>query len=72
MPSGDLEKLDTSQFTTQEIIEHLLLIPDDNGSGFFIEWGLQYPVEFKEKNKKLSIVPLSNKSGLRVIYIVYE
>ena len=71
LPSNVFEKLDISQFTTQEIIEDLIMIPDDNESGFFIECDLEYRVEIKEKTKK-SIVPLSNKSRCRVVYTSYE
>ena len=49
LPSHDFEKLDTSQFTTQEIIEDLIMIHDDIESGFFIKCDLEYPVEIEEK-----------------------
>ena len=70
LPSGDFEKLDTSQFTTQEIIEDVLMIPDDIESGFFIECDLQYTVEIKEKNKKTFQCAIIKQS--RVIYILGE
>ena len=54
LPSGDFEKLDISQFTTQEIIE----------------CDSEYPVEIGEKFKKLSIVPLSNKEIQSCLHLI--
>ena len=49
LSSGEFEKLDNSQFISHEINEDLLMIPDDNESGFFIECDLDYPVEIRGK-----------------------
>ena len=62
LPRGDFENLDNSHFTTQEIIEDLIIIPDDNESEFFIEGDLKYPVEIKEKTKEFSLCPYQTKA----------
>ena len=62
LPSGDFEKLDTSQFTRQEIIEDLLMIPDDNECGFIIECDLEYTVEIKEKTENFPLSPYQTKA----------
>ena len=62
LPRGDFENLDNSHFTTQEIIEDLIIIPDDNESGFFIEGDLKYPVEIKEKTKEFPLCPYQTKA----------
>ena len=51
LPSGDFEKLDISQLTTQEIKEDFIMISDDNESGFFIECDLEDSIESKKKQK---------------------
>ena len=63
------ENLYNSQFTTQEIKENLLLKPDGNESGLFIQCNLDYPSEI---SKKFPFVPLSSESISRVVYNLYE
>ena len=66
LPSGEFEKLDFSQFTTQEIIKDLLMITDDDESGFFLECNLEYPVEIKEKTKTFPLCPYQTKADLEL------
>ena len=73
LPNGDLENLDISQFTTQEVIADFIMTRDDNESGVFKEYDLEDSVEIcRKKNKKLSIVPLSSKNRPRSVYTLYE
>ena len=70
---GFFEKLEIpNTYELEQIVEDLLQVPDDKESGFFIECDMLYPAEIKEKTKKLSFVPLSNKSRSRVILRIYE
>ena len=62
LPSGYFQKLDTSQFTTQEILEDLVMIPDDKASGFFIDYDLEYLVENKGKTKNFPLCPYQTKA----------
>ena len=55
------EELDISHFTTREIIENLLRLPDDNESGFFTECDLECPVEIKGKTKNIPLCPYHTK-----------
>ena len=59
--NGDFEKLDISQFTTQEIIEDLIMIHEDIEREFFIECDSEYPVESKEKTKNFLMCPYQSK-----------
>ena len=69
-PTGDFKKIwsfakfgcDNDELLIDEIKEDILNTPDDNEYGYFIECDLEYPVEIKEKTKKLSTLSLSNKS----------
>ena len=70
LPTGDFKKIwsfakfgcDNDELLIDEIKEDILNTPDDNEYGYFIECDLEYPVEIKEKTKKLSTLSLSNKS----------
>ena len=73
LPTSNFEKLDfPEEYELEQIVEDLTFIPDDSDYGFFKECDMLYPAEIKEKTKKLSILPLSNKSRSRVVYSVYD
>ena len=79
LPTGDFKKMRSCHEAMQydsalmnEIKEDILNTPDDNEFGYFIECDLEYPAEYKEKNRKLSTLPLSNKSRSRVFLRIHE
>ena len=80
LPTGDfkkikfLEKDDSVQCDEllDENKENNLSTPDDNENGYFTECDLEYPADFKERNRKHSTLALSNKSRSRVFLRLYE
>ena len=72
-PTSEFEKLQLpEQILLVQIVEDLTYCPDNNEFGYFIECDLEYPVEIKEKTKKLSFLSVSNKSRSRHILGLYE
>ena len=73
LPTGEFENISfLNIYQLDQIVEDFLQIPDDNEYSFFIECDIEYPVENKEKTKKLFIVPLSNKSRSTFIHTLSE
>ena len=58
LPTGEFEKLQLPDaYELEQIVEDLLRVPDNNESGFFIEYDLEYPVEIKEKTENFPLCP---------------
>ena len=72
LPTCNFEKFFPAKYSQEQVVEDSIQIPDDNEYRFSKECDLENPVENKEKTKKLSFVPLSNKSRSRDIYTLYE
>ena len=76
LPTGDFKKIklccEYDSVLMNEIKEDIFNTPDDNEYGYFVECDLEYPVEIREKNKKLSFLSISNKSRSKLILRLYE
>ena len=73
LPTGEFKKLQLPEnYSQDQLVGDLLQIPDDNEYGYFIDCDLEYPVEIKEKNKKLSFLSVSNKSRSRFFLRLHE
>ena len=70
LPTSEFEKLQIpEEYILEQIVEDLTHCPDNNEFGYFIECDLEYPAEYKEKTKNLSV---SNKSRSRLILSIFE
>ena len=62
LPTGNFEKLQLPEnYSQDQLVEDLLIIPDNNDYGYFIECDLEYPVKIKEKLKIFHCVLIKQK-----------
>ena len=54
------------------MVEDLIIIPDNNPYGFFIECDFEYPAEIKEKTENFPLCPYPDQSRSRVFLRLYE
>ena len=61
LPYDEIELLHGHPDLYMSKLEEILITPDDNDVGYFIEVDLTYPDNIKEKTKKIPFAPENNR-----------